>query len=59
MKRQRPIEDNGPLISDYTLSPAYPNPFYTTAQFDLQLDSPQHIRIDLFDILGRKVKTIS
>jgi|GEM_PF-6320915 len=52
------IEDNGPLITDYTLSPAYPNPFYTTAQFDLQLDSPQNIRIDLFDILGRKVKNI-
>lgn len=42
----------------HTLSSAYPNPVSTTAQVDLTMRSPQYVTVDVYDALGRHVKTL-
>ncbi len=37
---------------------AFPNPFQEQVQIEFTLDKPQHIRLDLYDAQGRKVRTI-
>lgn len=39
----------------YVLSQAYPNPFNPQAQFTLQIDEVQNVRIEVIDALGRQV----
>ncbi len=48
------------LSSDarYTLSPPYPNPFNPVTTFTLTLSSTQHVRIELYDLLGRRHREI-
>ena len=46
------------VANSHQISAAYPNPFYSKAQFNITLESTEHVRIDLFDILGRKVGQI-
>jgi hypothetical protein len=38
-----------------TLSAAYPNPFSTQTNVELTLGSAQHVRVDVYDVLGRRV----
>ena len=52
------IDEFIPLQQSYSVSLAYPNPFYSKAQFELILKSPEYVRVELYDILGRKVKAI-
>ncbi len=40
------------------LSPAYPNPFTTQAQFDVTLQQTQPVRVEVFDMLGRSVQVL-
>ncbi|GAB5520267.1 MAG: hypothetical protein RhofKO_25180 [Rhodothermales bacterium] len=42
----------------YTLSAAYPNPFVSTTQVDLRVESTQAIRAQLFSILGQAVRDV-
>ena len=37
------------------LSPAYPNPFNTQTQFTLEVKETQAVRVEVFDVLGRRV----
>ncbi len=37
---------------------AYPNPFNSSTTIKYTLPEPDHVRIDIFDLLGRKVKTL-
>ena len=37
------------------LGPAYPNPFSGAAHFDLTVEQPQRVMVEVFDLLGRSV----
>lgn len=37
---------------------AFPNPFRTTARIQLQTDVTQHVRVDAWDLLGRRVQQL-
>jgi hypothetical protein len=47
--------DTPGLLTSYALSSAYPNPFVTHAQFDLTLEQTQNVRVEVYDVLGRRV----
>lgn len=58
---------NQPLSSDvddpevptgYTLSAVFPNPFNPEAQLTLTLAQPQHVAVEVYDLLGRHVETL-
>jgi len=36
-----------------------PNPFRTRASIALRLDSPQHVRAEVLDLMGRRVRTLA
>ncbi|MEO1074855.1 MAG: choice-of-anchor B family protein [Bacteroidota bacterium] len=40
------------------LSAAYPNPFGDRTTLTLTLDSPEHVRAEVYDLLGRRVATL-
>ena len=42
----------------YHLSAAYPNPFNPRTQFELSVRQVQHVRVELFDALGRRVAVV-
>ncbi len=46
------------LPSGYVLSPIYPNPFNPQARFTLDVDETQVFRIDVFDVLSRRLATL-
>jgi hypothetical protein len=50
--------DYSTILSSFSLSPNYPNPFNssTTIRYNLRTESP--VTIDIYDILGRKVQTL-
>jgi ELWxxDGT repeat protein len=51
--------DEIPAVSTtHTLSPVYPNPFATQAQFELSVAHDQDVTISVFDALGRRVATL-
>ena len=52
------VNDNKIVKFNYTLFQNYPNPFnpVTTIRFEVPTD--QHVRLEIFDALGRKVKTL-
>ncbi len=39
----------------YRLSAAYPNPFNPATQVTLELQTDQHVRLTVYDLLGRPV----
>ncbi|MEM8598777.1 MAG: T9SS type A sorting domain-containing protein, partial [Bacteroidota bacterium] len=43
------------VAAAFSLSAAYPNPFQTSAQVDLTLDRAEAVRVEVFDVLGRRV----
>ena len=47
------------LPQDFTLSQNYPNPFNPRTQFDFALPTHSHVTIDVFNILGQKIKTLA
>lgn len=42
----------------YLLSPVYPHPFSRDAHIELAVAESQHVRIELFDVLGRRVAVL-
>ena len=42
----------------FTLSPAFPNPFNPQANFTMTVDADQQVRIEVFDIVGRRVSVL-
>lgn len=46
-------------ITQFTISNYYPNPFNNATNVKIKVTTPQKIDVIVFDILGRKIKTIS
>lgn len=46
------------LPTDFALSPAFPNPFNGTTTLNLQVPSETELRLELFNIEGKWVKTL-
>lgn len=42
-------------IETYALSKVYPNPFNPQTQFTLSLAVPQHVQLEVYDMMGRRV----
>ncbi|CAM3246623.1 T9SS type A sorting domain-containing protein [Rhodothermus bifroesti] len=42
----------------YQLTPAYPNPFQTTTTFTLTVAQAQPVRIELFNLLGQRLRLL-
>ncbi|MEJ2636979.1 MAG: T9SS type A sorting domain-containing protein, partial [Calditrichia bacterium] len=52
-------EVSSPEIPDkFSLGAAYPNPFNPVTHISYGLPVPANIKIDIYDILGRKIKTL-
>lgn len=47
-----------PVVSPWVLGPAAPNPFNPRTVFRLHLTRPDHVRFDVFDLMGRRVTTL-
>jgi hypothetical protein len=52
------IEEVGDMPYDLILSPNYPNPFNAQTTIKYSLPKEGNVRIDIFDIMGRKVETL-
>ena len=46
------------IIERYNLANNYPNPFNPSTTIDYTLPRPEHVRITIYDMLGRQVKTL-
>jgi hypothetical protein len=44
--------------SAFSLSQNYPNPFNPVTNFEFSLSRSAHVKIDIFNVLGQKVKTL-
>ncbi|MBD3386786.1 PQQ-binding-like beta-propeller repeat protein [candidate division KSB1 bacterium] len=49
-------EEKKPLV--FNMMPNYPNPFNAFTRISFQLPHHQHVRLDIFNILGQRVETI-
>jgi hypothetical protein len=47
------------LADELRLEAPWPNPTSLETNFDLELGSPARVQVDVFDVLGRKVETVS
>lgn len=53
-------EPDGPSVLDEAIeiSAPRPNPFFGTTQLDVRVEDAQHVTVEVFDALGRKVATL-
>jgi len=52
------IEQVGRIPGNFSLPQNYPNPFNASTTISYSLSKPADIRIEIFDILGRRVQTL-
>ena len=53
-----PGEDGSELPTEVTLNQNYPNPFNPATSIEFALPVEDRVRVDVFDVLGRKVQTL-
>lgn len=46
------------LPTRFALHPGYPNPFNPTATFPYDVKESTHVRLEVFDLLGRRISTL-
>ena len=46
------------MVERFVIEPAYPNPFNSGTQFRFAVQREQQVRVDLYDMLGRRVKVL-
>ena len=49
---------NDPILKEFVLFQNYPNPFNHSTIIRYGLPKPSHVKIEIFDILGRRVATL-
>ena len=52
------LADEEPLPRRFQISNAYPNPFNPVITIDFEIDIPRNVSMHLFDVRGRKIRTI-
>jgi hypothetical protein len=54
-------EDNKPasVVSDYRIVSVYPNPFNSMANIVFDLPETSHVKLEIYNTIGQKVKTIA
>ncbi len=53
-----PIEAEAPLPRDFRLADNFPNPFNPTTTVRFDLPKVAHVKLDVYNVLGQKVKTM-
>ena len=51
-------QDDAPIVKDFVLNKNYPNPFNSQTVIPIQLHKNASVLVELFDINGRRVKTL-
>ncbi|MDZ7725272.1 MAG: T9SS type A sorting domain-containing protein [candidate division KSB1 bacterium] len=51
------VEDKT-VVSDFKLGANYPNPFNPTTTIDYQINQPGQVKLNVYNVLGEKVKTL-
>lgn len=52
------VEEDVERTEEYGLSPVYPNPFNPVAHFSLSIRHQQPVKVSVFDVQGRRVRTL-
>ena len=52
------VEHDAPMVDDTALLPNYPNPFHEQTTVGLRLAATGEVRLELFDLLGRRVQSV-
>ncbi len=52
------LEDPAEVPAQAKLGSAYPNPFSRATQFDLTVEQPQRVKVEVVDVLGRAVAVL-
>lgn len=52
-------EDSDVLPDDFSLEQNYPNPFNPSTSFDFALPKLSQVNIEIFNVLGQKIKTLA
>jgi len=52
------VDPGGPLPIKYSLGENYPNPFNAQTTIEYKLPETTHARIEVYDILGRRISTL-
>lgn len=53
-----PIEAEAPLPKDFRLAENFPNPFNPTTTVRFDLPKSTHVKLEVYNVLGQKVKTM-